>query len=134
MSSLRLAVPVCLVLIWAGLSQPVVVRTQGAAAAAPGTSAATTARETLDRYCVTCHNQKSKTGGLTLDTLNIQDVAAHADTWEAVVRRLRTGTMPPVNMPRPDEKRSATLVQFLSLIHISEPTRLLSISYAVFCL
>src|SRR5688572_29240815 len=123
MLSLRLAVPVCLVLIGAGLSQPVVVRSQGspatspapapAAASATTGAAATTARETLDRYCVTCHNQKSKTAGLTLDTLNLQDVPAHADTWEAVVRRLRTGTMPPVNMPRPDGKRSATLVQFL---------------------
>ena len=47
MSSLRLAVPVCLALIWAGLSQPVVVRTQSAASAAPATAAATTAHLTL---------------------------------------------------------------------------------------
>src|SRR6186713_449461 len=109
MSSLRLAIPVVLVVFWAGLSRPVVVRSQGAGAAPP----ATNARETLDRYCVTCHNQKTRTANLTLDTLNVQDVAAHADTWEAVVRRLRTGTMPPVNMPRPDEARSVSLVRFL---------------------
>src|SRR6186713_1303748 len=105
MLSLRLAVPVCLVVIWAGLSQPVVVRSQ-AAGTVPVTST-TVARDTLDRYCVTCHNQKTKTAGLTLDTLTLQDIPAHADTWETVVRRLRTGTMPPVSMPRPDEKRSA---------------------------
>src|SRR5215204_5973488 len=109
MLSLRLAVPVCLVVIWAGLSQPVVVRSQGAVAV----TSATVARETLDRYCVTCHNQKTKTGGLTLDTLPLQDIPSHGETWEAVVRRLRTGTMPPVSMPRPDEKRSAALLQFL---------------------
>jgi len=111
MSSLRLAIPVVFVVLWAGLSRPVVVRSQGSAGAAATTASA--ARETLDRYCVTCHNQKAKTGGLTLDALNLQEISAHADTWEAVVRRLRTGTMPPVNMPRPDEARSVSLVRFL---------------------
>ena len=109
MSSLRLTIPVVLVVLWAGLSRPAVVRTQGTGPAPPSTNA----RETLDRYCVTCHNQKTKTANLTLDTLNVQEVAAHPDTWEAVVRRLRTGTMPPVNMPRPDEARSSSLVRFL---------------------
>jgi hypothetical protein len=103
MSSLRLAILVVLVVLWAGLSRPAVVRSQDAlrsqvaGGAAPATAPMTTSRETLDRYCVTCHNQKTKTANLTLDTLNLQDVSAHADTWETVLRRLRTGTMPPVN-------------------------------------
>jgi mono/diheme cytochrome c family protein len=113
MSALRLAIPVMVVVLWAGLSRPVVVRSQGAGGAAPAIAPMTTSRETLDRYCVTCHNQKTKTADLTLDTLNLQDISAHADTWEAVLRRLRTGTMPPVNMPRPDQARLASLVRFL---------------------
>ena len=59
-------------------------------------------REILDKYCVTCHNQRLKTGGLTLDTLDLNQVPAHAEVWEKVIRKLQSGTMPPAGMPRPD--------------------------------
>ena len=59
-------------------------------------------REVFDKYCVTCHNQRLKTGGLTLDTLNVDNVPAHAEVWEKVIRKLRSGSMPPAGMPRPD--------------------------------
>ena len=36
-------------------------------------------------------------------TLDIENAPAHAETWEKVVRKLRTGAMPPAGMPRPDE-------------------------------
>ena len=83
---------------------------QGAAAVAAQTS---TQRETLDRYCVTCHNAKLKTGGLSLESMSLGDIPAHADVWEAVVRKLRTATMPPLGMPRPEEKVSASLAGWL---------------------
>src|SRR5688572_3274458 len=69
--------------------------------AAPASSVSTT-RATLDRYCVTCHNQKRPTADLALDTLDLDDVAAHAPTLEKVAARLRSRTMPPVGLPRPD--------------------------------
>src|SRR5688572_30243304 len=58
----------------------------------------------LKQYCVTCHNERSKKafGNLALDTLNVADVAAHAETWEKVVRKVKTGMMPPGGSPRPD--------------------------------
>src|SRR5688500_17561904 len=59
-------------------------------------------RAVLDRYCVSCHNQKRKTAGLTLDAMNVEDVAAHADVWEKVARKFRTHEMPPPGAPRPD--------------------------------
>jgi hypothetical protein len=37
------------------------------------------------------------------DSLDVTNVGSHADTWERVVRKLRSGTMPPVGFPRPDE-------------------------------
>ena len=74
-------------------------RTVPAAAASSGPPP----RAVLDRYCVTCHNEKLKTAGLTLDTLDLANVSQGAATWEKVVRRLRTGSMPPVGMPRPEE-------------------------------
>ena len=45
----------------------------------------------LDKYCVTCHNERSKRGGLVLDTLDPAQAAAHADVWEKVVRKLHAG-------------------------------------------
>ena len=56
----------------------------------------------LDQYCITCHNQKLKTGGLELDRLNLQHVSADAETWEKVVRKVRAGMMPPAGAKRPD--------------------------------
>ena len=53
-------------------------------------------RQLLDRYCVSCHNQRLKTAGLTLDTLAVENLAGDAPTWEKVVRKLRSRAMPPV--------------------------------------
>jgi mono/diheme cytochrome c family protein len=63
----------------------------------------TSQRALLNRYCVTCHNERLKTAGLTLDTLDVTKVSAHADVWEKVVRKLRGGLMPPAGLPRPDK-------------------------------
>src|SRR5690349_21180956 len=57
----------------------------------------------LGQYCVTCHNQRLKTGGLALEGLDPSDVGRDADTWEKVVRKLRLGTMPPLGARRPDQ-------------------------------
>ena len=72
----------------------------------------------LDRYCVTCHNARVVDGagaapsplaaqlravGLALDRLDPSNAAEDAAAWEAVVRKLRAGAMPPLGRPRPDE-------------------------------
>src|SRR5438094_4818736 len=54
----------------------------------------------LNKYCVGCHNQNLRTAGLALDILSESDFAAHAETWENVVRKLRAGAMPPPGAPR----------------------------------
>jgi hypothetical protein len=56
----------------------------------------------LDRYCLTCHNERLRTGGLTLQGLDPARAADHPETWEPVITKLRTRSMPPVGMPRPD--------------------------------
>src|SRR5688572_15149190 len=56
----------------------------------------------VNRYCVVCHNVQMNTAGLGFDTLDASNPAAHPETWEKVVTKLRTGTMPPAGMPRPD--------------------------------
>ena len=59
-------------------------------------------RDTLDRYCVTCHNEKLHMADLTLDLADVDDVSAAPHIWEKVISKLSLKAMPPVGMPRPD--------------------------------
>jgi len=76
-------------------------------------SAASPQRLLLNRYCVTCHNEKLKTAGLMLDKLDLEKVDQSAEEWEKVVRKLRTGAMPPVGLPRPDQTGYDSLATYL---------------------
>ena len=84
---------------------------------APATHAsaqgASSERALLDRYCVTCHNDRLDTGGLSLETVDVADPAAHAEVWEKVVRKLRAGSMPPQPRPRPDRATYDRLAGYL---------------------
>ena len=70
-------------------------------------------RTVLDRYCVTCHNQRLLTAGLALDTMDPVRVGDHAAAWEQVVRKLRTGAMPPAGRPRPEPAAYAAIASTL---------------------
>ena len=76
----------------------------------PASAAETVDRSAVDKYCVTCHNQRLKTGGLTLDTPDLGNVAAHPDVWEKVIRKVEAGMMPPAGVPRPDAAARKALV------------------------
>ena len=56
---------------------------------------------TVSRFCFDCHNDAERTGELTLQSLDLSNVAAKADVWEKVVRKLRSGLMPPPGSPIP---------------------------------
>jgi hypothetical protein len=73
-----------------------------------GQQRASSQQALLKQYCVTCHNDTAKTGGLSLETLDIDRPEANAETWEKVVRKLRAGLMPPTGAPRPDAATYAT--------------------------
>jgi hypothetical protein len=71
-------------------------------------------RATLAQFCLDCHNDIDRTADLTLESLDIGHVAGDAATWEHVVRKLRTGMMPPHDGgPRPSPEQSAELAGFL---------------------
>ena len=70
-------------------------------------------RALLDTYCVTCHNQRAKTAGLTFDTMDLAKLAEHADIWEKTVRKLRGGMMPPPGVRRPDSASVEAMVSWL---------------------
>src|SRR5215471_13681368 len=81
--------------------------------AAPVADPSAQYRAVLDRYCVTCHNEKLKTAGLLLDRADIKNVSVDAEVWEKVIRRLRTFAMPPVGLPRPDRATYGALTSYL---------------------
>ena len=66
----------------------------------PAVSAAS-GRALLDQYCVTCHNDRTKTANLSLEGLDLATVGDHPELWERVVRKLRAGVMPPPDVKRP---------------------------------
>jgi hypothetical protein len=67
----------------------------------------------INQYCVPCHNDRVRTGGLTLSELNMDAVGQHAEVAEKVIRKLRGGLMPPAGAPRPDSRAQAELIVWL---------------------
>ena len=70
-------------------------------------------RDTLNRYCVTCHNEKLRTASLTLDLANVSDLSEAPHIWERVITKLSLKSMPPVGMPRPDDEFYAGFAAYL---------------------
>jgi len=66
-----------------------------------GESRPSSDRSLVDQYCLTCHNDRAKTGNLSLTGLDVSQ-PDQAEIWEKVVRKVRAGLMPPSGMPRPD--------------------------------
>ena len=78
----------------------------------PATAASSSAA-ILKQYCATCHNERLKSGGFVIDPAAVTNVAAGADRWEKVVRKLRTQSMPPPGAPRPDAAGYDRVATFL---------------------
>jgi hypothetical protein len=55
----------------------------------------------VDEYCTACHDNLELAGGISFEALPRDALAHNADTWELVIRKLRTGMMPPAGEPRP---------------------------------
>jgi hypothetical protein len=70
-------------------------------------------RRLVVTYCVTCHNERTKTANLLLDKADGNQVENSAETWEKVVVMLRSRAMPPLGMPRPDNATYDTVATWL---------------------
>jgi hypothetical protein len=71
-------------------------------------------QDNLTRFCVPCHNNRLKTGGLTLEVVDPSHIAADAGIWEKVARKLRSGAMPPPTAARrPEHATSEAMVKWL---------------------
>ncbi len=71
------------------------------------------ARELVNKYCVSCHNAKLKTGGLALDRIDAENPYNSQETWEKVIVKLRSRAMPPPKLSRPDNATYDTVAAYL---------------------
>ncbi len=76
---------------------------------------AAAAKDVIDEYCTACPNDAERTAELSLEGSALADIGAHADIWEAVVRKLDGRMMPPAGEPLPDAEATEALVAFLEL-------------------
>ena len=90
MSTMRVLGAVCL----AGMSLAAPLQAAGQTEAP--------SRALLDRYCVTCHNERLQTAGVMFDRVDINRADVHRELFEKVTRKLRGGQMPPQGRPRPE--------------------------------
>ncbi len=74
---------------------------------------ATEAAAVFNKYCVSCHNAKLKTGGFVLDPGALAHVGENAEIWEKVDRKLRSNTMPPSGLPRPNQATYDSVASWL---------------------
>jgi len=79
----------------------------------------------VDRYCAACHNERVKSGGLSLAHADLSRPGAQPKLWEKVARKLRTGVMPPPQAPQPAEAdRQALLRQVENTLDAASAGRL----------
>ena len=68
---------------------------------------------TLQQYCVVCHNETLRTADFSLEGVTASELSKHTSALEKVLRRLASGEMPPTGMPRPSESARFELVSWL---------------------
>src|SRR5277367_5869132 len=98
-----------------GTVKPYFIRAACFAICAVAASAATPnpAREMVNKYCVSCHSEKLKTAGLSLDRVDADNPSASEETWEKVIVKLRSRAMPPAKLPRPDNATYDKVASYL---------------------
>jgi len=79
----------------------------------PQASSVASARNLINTYCLGCHSDTGKAGGLALSELNLDAVGQHSEIAEKVIRKLRAGMMPPPGAKRPDGQAVTEMVSWL---------------------
>ena len=101
--------------LWAAVavSYPAVAASPQVASPVPSAPAE---RAVLQKYCLSCHNQGMKQRGavpVAFDQLDLTRAAQDAETWERVVRKVRTDLMPPARSPHPDNATADGFAKWL---------------------
>ena len=69
--------------------------------------------DTIQQYCVGCHNDRAKTGGVSFEGLTADGIAQRGEVFEKAVRKLKGRVMPPPGARQPDSAAVDSLVGFL---------------------
>jgi Protein of unknown function (DUF1592)/Protein of unknown function (DUF1588)/Protein of unknown function (DUF1585)/Protein of unknown function (DUF1587)/Protein of unknown function (DUF1595)/Planctomycete cytochrome C len=69
--------------------------------------------DAVKQYCIGCHNERLKTGGLVLAGLDAAHAETNAEVWEKVIKKLRTNAMPPPGAAQPDDPTRQSLISSL---------------------
>jgi len=72
--------------------------------ASHATGVVTPAEQTalVKQYCVTCHNDRSKAGQMSLQSFDAATLEEQGELAEKMIRKLRSGMMPPSGARRPE--------------------------------
>lgn len=71
-------------------------------------------RPFLKQYCAGCHNARLKTAGIAVDGFfDSASIATHNGEWEKILRKLRTGEMPPAGLPRAPQRKTDDVVAWV---------------------
>jgi mono/diheme cytochrome c family protein len=106
---------IVIAILLAALSgEPAGAARQNEVRASASPSQTQTIREFTKQYCAGCHNGRLKTAGLELDSRDFEHLAADADVWEKVIRKVQVGMMPPAGVPQPDPAARRALVTTLT--------------------
>ena len=68
---------------------------------------------TIGTYCQGCHNESNRSGGVSVEGLKTISAGEAGMTWEKILRKVRTGEMPPLGLPRPKLAESAALISWM---------------------
>jgi mono/diheme cytochrome c family protein len=104
-------------LVSVGVTASVMAQTASAPAAKGGAAADAKYRALANKYCIACHSSRAAnpaSAPVNLEPAAFDDLLAHADTWERVLRKLSVRAMPPQGVPRPSEAEYAGFTSWLA--------------------
>ena len=87
-----------------------------------GATADTPQQVMLTTYCYSCHNDRVRIGGLTLQGIDIHAAGTNAEVWEKVVRKLRGRLMPPPGSPQPEQQDIDSFVAWMETTLDNNPS------------
>ncbi|HWB85404.1 MAG TPA: DUF1592 domain-containing protein [Bryobacteraceae bacterium] len=110
--ALAVALSVAGLLFAAGPAKKPSSETGGSTAATPGFDQSV--KPVLTGTCALCHNAQVSSGGMNIEPFTqASSIAQHREEWEIILRKIRSGEMPPKGVPRPPETQMKALVNYV---------------------
>lgn len=83
--------------------------------AAPGAlaQADTATLDTLQTYCVKCHNSEDWAGSLDMESYDLNHAGSAPEVWEKAIVKLRGRLMPPAGQEQPSQEQVDELLTYL---------------------